>query len=99
MELMYVADVGRMMNADARALATLTVLALGTFTAGVHIAAWRICLVGIVLAAGVPAIAWLEQSALLLLLIAVVLIALIAPFFWRDKRAKKPDASPYPQQQ
>jgi hypothetical protein len=52
-----------------------------------------------VLAAGVPAIAWLEQSALLLLLIALVLIALIAPFFWRDKRAKKPDASPYPQQQ
>ena len=99
MRLMFVADVNRMMNADASALAALTVLALGTFTAGVHIAAWRICLVGIVLAAGVPAIAWLEQSALLLLLIALVLIALIAPFFWRDKRAKKPDASPYPQQQ
>ena len=99
MHLMFVADVNRMMNADASALAALTVLALGTFTAGVHIAAWRICLVGIVLAAGVPAIAWLEQSALLLLLIAVVLIALIAPLFWRDKRAKKPDALPYPQQQ
>src|SRR5262249_48733441 len=95
MHLMFVADVNRMMNADASALAALTVLALGTFTAGVHIAAWRICLVGIVLAAGVPAIAWLEQSALLLLLIAVVLIALIAPFFWRDKRAKKPDALTY----
>ena len=99
MHLMFVADVNRMMNADASALAALTVLALGTFTAGVHIAAWRICLVGIVLAAGVPAIAWLEQSALLLLLIAIVLIALVAPFFWRGKRAKKPDALPYPQQQ
>jgi hypothetical protein len=41
----------------------LTVLALGTFTAGIHIASWCICLVGVVLALGVPAIAWLEQSA------------------------------------
>ena len=55
MHLMFVADVRRMMNADASALGALTVLALGTFTAGVHIAAWRICLVGMVLAAGVPA--------------------------------------------
>src|ERR1700736_1770822 len=81
MHLMFVADVSRMMNADASALAALTALALGTFTAGVHIAAWRICLVGIALGVGVPAIAWLEQSTLLLLLVAVVLIAVIAPFF------------------
>ena len=64
----------------------LTVLALGTFTAGVHIGAWRICLIGIVLALGVPAIAWLEQSALLLLLVAIVVVAAIAPFFWHRKR-------------
>src|ERR1700738_4471595 len=89
MHLMFVADVARMMNADARALAALTVLALGTFTAGVHIAAWRICLVGIVLGVGVPAITWLEQSALLLLLAAVVLVAVTAPFFWHDKRESK----------
>jgi hypothetical protein len=85
MHLMFVADVSRMMNADGSALAALTVLALGTFTAGVHIGAWRICLVGIVLGAGVPAIAWLEQSALLLLLVVVVLVAVIAPFFWHGK--------------
>lgn len=94
MRLMFVADVSRMMNADASALAALTVLALGTFTAGVHIAAWRICVVGIVLALGVPAIAWLEQSTLLLLLIAVVVLAVIAPFFWHRKRsAQHPAAS------
>ena len=94
MHLMFVADVSRMMNADASALAALTVLALGTFTAGVHIAAWRICVVGAVLALGVPAIAWLEQSTLLLLLIAVVVVAVIAPFFWHRKRsAQHPAAS------
>jgi hypothetical protein len=89
MHLMFVSDVSHMMNADASALAALTVLALGTFTAGVHIAAWRICLVGIVLGLGVPAIAWLEQSALLLLLVVVVLAAVIAPFVWHDKRSSE----------
>src|ERR1700758_5299904 len=82
MRLMFVADVSRMMNADASALAALTVLALGTFTAGVHIAAWRICVVGIVLALGVPAIAWLEQSTLLLLLIAVFGVGGLSPLFF-----------------
>src|SRR5262249_6626462 len=93
MYLMFVADVGRMMNADASALAALTVLALGTFTAGVHIASWRICLVGAVLALVVPAIAWLEQRALLLLLGAVVVLAAIAPFFWRRKRSAQHPAA------
>ena len=94
MHLMFVAAVSRMMNADASALAALTILALGTFTACVHIMAWRICLIGGLLALGVPAIAWLEQSALLLLLVAVVAVAVIAPFFWPDKRAS--DHRPLP---
>jgi hypothetical protein len=93
MHLMFVADVRRMMNADASALAALTVLALGTFTAGVHISAWRICLVGVVLAVGVPAIAWLEQSALLLVLVAVVLIGITAPFWWPDSKDSKKGAN------
>jgi hypothetical protein len=100
MHLMFVADVARMMNADASALAALTLLALGTFTAGVHIAAWRICLVGLVLGVGVPGIAWLEQSALFLLLAALVLIAVIAPFFWRERQGHKAndEARPTPTQ-
>jgi hypothetical protein len=96
MHLMFVAVVARMMNADASALAALTLLALGTFTAGVHIAAWRICVVGLVLGVGVPGIAWLEQSALFLLLAALVLIAVIAPFFWRDRQRAKANDEPRP---
>ena len=96
MHLMFVADVSRMMNADASALAALTLLALGTFTAGVHIGAWRICLVGIILGVGVPAIAWLEQSALFLLLIVAVLAGGIAPFFWDGSRDSKKVANPAP---
>src|SRR5271155_3968733 len=57
MNLLYIADVGQMMSTDSRALYVLTLLALGTFTAGVHIGAWRICLVGVILAIGVAAVA------------------------------------------
>ena len=94
MHLMFVADVSRMMNTDSSALAAMTLLALGTFTAGVHIGAWRICLVGVILGLGIPAIAWLEQSALFLLLAAVILAAVIAPFFWHDARERKKRAKP-----
>jgi hypothetical protein len=82
MNLLFVADIRHVMNADATALSLLTLLALGTFTAGVHVAAWRICLVGVVLGAGVPAIAWLEQSILLILLVAIVLTA-VAILIWK----------------
>ena len=93
MNLVFVADVGQMMNADARALSILTLLALGTFTAGVHVGAWRICLVGIILGLGVPAIAWLEQTALLLVLVVVVLIGMTAPLWWRDTKNIKQAAN------
>jgi hypothetical protein len=93
MNLIFVADVGQMMSADAKALAALTLLALGTFLDGVHAGAWRLCLVGIILAAGVPAIAWLEQSALLLVLVALVLIGLTAPLWLRDRKGIKKAAN------
>ncbi|MGH6812663.1 MAG: hypothetical protein ACREDM_10050 [Methylocella sp.] len=88
MSLVLVADVKRMMNADASALMVLTLLALGTFTAGVHVAAWRICLVGAVLALAVPAVAWLEQATLLLLLVAVVLLAIVVLFFMHNRQER-----------
>jgi hypothetical protein len=90
MNLLYVADVGQMMSTDARALYVLTLLALGTFTAGVHIGSWRFCLVGVILALGVPAIAWLEQSALLLLLGVVVVVGIGAALWWRYIKESAP---------
>src|SRR5262249_33013926 len=96
MHLMFVADVSRMMNADASALALLTLLALGTFTAGVHIGSWRICPLGLVFAVCGPGIAWLGQTALLLLLVALVLIAIAAPIFWRMRGGMKANSEPHP---
>jgi hypothetical protein len=80
--LVLLVNVKRMMNADANALMILVLLALGTFTAGIrHAAGWRICLVGVVLGLGVPAIAWLEQSTLFILLIGSVLVAIAGVYF------------------
>lgn len=81
MYLIFVSDVKQMMSSDASALVLLTVLALGTFTAGVHIPAWRICVVAVVLALAVPAIAWLDQATLLLLLIAAALLVVVLLYF------------------
>ena len=87
MYLVFVSDVKQMMSSDASALMILTLLALGTFTAGVHIGAWRICMVGILLAVTVPAIAWLEQATLLLFLAVIVIVSIGALFIRRFRRA------------
>jgi len=89
MYIVFVADVKQQMSSDASALVLLTLLALGTFTAGVHVAAWRICLVGVVLVLAVPAIAWLEQATLLLLLIATVLVAIAVLYVMHHRRERR----------
>lgn len=72
--LVFVSDVEKIMNSDATALMVLTILALGTFTAGIQVASWRICIVGIVLGLGVPSIAWLEESTVLIVLSLIVVV-------------------------
>jgi hypothetical protein len=66
------------LNSSATSLAMMTLLALGTFVAGLQSRVWRICAVGGVLLLAVPAMGWLEQSALL---IAIVILAVIAVGF------------------
>jgi hypothetical protein len=82
MNLILLGSVQRMLNTDATGLAILMLLALGTFVAGVHIRAWEICALGVVMALCVPGIAWIEQSALLLLLCIVVLAGIGAALWW-----------------
>ncbi len=66
------------LNTSATSLAMMALLALGTFVAGLQSRVWRICAVGGILLIAVPAMGWLEQSALL---IAVVILAVIAVGF------------------
>jgi hypothetical protein len=89
MYLVLLVNVKQMMNADASALVVLTLLALGTVTAGIrHAAGWRVCLVGVILGLGVPAIAWLERSTLLLLLIATALLSIAVLFVMHNRRER-----------
>jgi hypothetical protein len=93
MYLVFVSDVKQMMSEIASSLMVLTVLALGTFTAGIHIVSWRVCAVGAVLGVGVPIVAWFEESTLLILLLVLVLLGVIVVLFALDHRrsAKKSD--------
>jgi hypothetical protein len=51
-------------------------LALGTFFAGLNLLSLQICFLGLAMVLAVPAISWVKQSALFLLLAAVLLIGL-----------------------
>jgi len=94
MYLVFMTSVNRIMNADADALTVLAVLALGTFTAGIHGKAWRICVVGAVLGLAIPAIAWLEESTVLILLVLVLLVTVAVLIFlhspWGVKKGTGP---------
>jgi hypothetical protein len=82
MNLVLLTSMQSMLNADAMGLAILMLLALGTFVAGVHIQAWEVSALGAVMALSVPAIAWIEQSALLLLLGAGAVVAIGLALWW-----------------
>jgi hypothetical protein len=75
-----------MLSADATGLAILLILALGTFVAGVHTLSWQTGVLGVVEALAVPAIAWIEESALLLVIAAFAFIVLAAIFWWFGRR-------------
>jgi hypothetical protein len=86
MNIMLLPHVQSMVPAPANSLVLLMLLALGTFLAGVNLLSLQICFLGLAMAFAVPAIAWLKQSALFLVLAAVLLIGL-GITFWphRDK--------------
>jgi hypothetical protein len=88
MNLLLLPHVQAILNADATALAILLLLALGTFVAGIHIPAWQICILGIVMALFVPAIAWIDEAALILVLGAIILTGVVAAFWWIGSRTE-----------
>jgi hypothetical protein len=95
MQLMSL-QVTRQISGIASALGVLTLLALGTFTAGLHIRAWKIAVVGVILGISVPAIALLQQSALMIVLVFCLIAAALTPFFW-TKRKPAAMSRPFPQ--
>ena len=82
MNMLLLESVQRIFTAQTTALAIFTLLALGTFTAGVQVLSWQVCLLGVIMALGVPAIAWIENSALLVVLIVAAVVAGAAALWW-----------------
>jgi hypothetical protein len=86
MNIMLFSGVQQLLPTLATSLVLLILLALGTFLAGVSLLSLQICFLGLALALAVPAISWVKQSALFLLLAAVLSIGLVMAFwsYWSD---------------
>jgi hypothetical protein len=78
--------VSGVMNANATSLSMMTLLALGTFVAGVQARVWQICAVGSVLFLAVPGLGWLDQSPLLITAATALIVALGGLAWWVTKR-------------
>jgi len=91
MNVTLLPSVQRILNASATGLAVLMLLALGTFTAGVHVLSWQVCLLGIIMALCVPAVAWIESSALIIVLVSIAAlgIGVVLWWHWHESRAQK----------
>jgi hypothetical protein len=88
MNIMLLTGVQRTLAWPATSRVLLMLLALGTFLGGLNLLSLPICCLGVALALAVPAIAWLKQSALFLVLIAIFLIGLGIIFLPRPWRGR-----------
>ncbi len=88
MNILLLSSVQRIFTAQTTALAIFTLLALGTFTAGVQVLSWQVCLLGVIMALGIPAIAWIENSALLVVLIVAGVVAVVAVLWWHWRQRR-----------
>jgi hypothetical protein len=92
MNIVLLSGVQRLLPTPATSLVLLTLLALGTFLAGLSLMSLRLCFLGVAMVAAVPVISWLKQSILFFLLAAVLLIGLGMTFWLRkdQRRAAAP---------
>src|SRR5437899_12019106 len=95
MNIMLVSGVQQLLPTPATSLVLLTLLALGTFLAGVGLLSLRLCFLGVAMAVAVPAISWLQQSIVFFLLGAVLLVGFGIAFWLRKDRsgATAPEAT------
>ena len=75
--------------APATSLVLLMLLALGSFLAGLNSASLELCFLGLVLALAVPAVSWVKQSILFLILLEPLWSALARPFGQAGKKSDR----------
>jgi hypothetical protein len=72
---------------QAAGLVLILLLGIGTFLAGINLMSLRICFLGAAMALSIPAMTWLKQASLLLVLAGVAIAGLAVAFWPRGKRA------------
>jgi hypothetical protein len=87
MNMLLLPSVQRNFTANSTALAVFTLLALGTFTAGLQVFSWQVCSLGLVMA--VPAIAWIENSALIFVVIFAMMLAVGVAVWWHWRKSAR----------
>jgi hypothetical protein len=95
MNIILVSAVQQLLPTPATSLVLLTLLALGTFLAGISLLSLQICFLGLAMGVAVPALSWLQQSVIFFLLASVLLIGLGITFWLRQGqgRAATPDST------
>jgi hypothetical protein len=91
MNVLLLPSVQRNFTANSTAIAVFTLLALGTFTAGLQVFSWQVCSLGLVMALTVPAIAWIENSALIVAVIFVLMLAVGVAVWWHWRKTAPAD--------
>ena len=86
MNLVLLQGFQQVLPVQATGLVLLLLLGMGTFLAGINLLSLRICFLGLAMAMSIPAMTWLKQAALLLLLAGVAIAGLAIAFWPRGKK-------------
>ena len=89
MNIMLMPSFQQWLPQPATGMVLLTLLAVGTFLAGIHLLSLQVCFLGLAMALSIPAMTWLKQASLLLLLVGVAAVGLAIVFWplWRKVSA------------
>jgi hypothetical protein len=87
MNLVLLHGFQQVLPVQATGLVLLLLLGIGTFLAGISLLSLRICFLGFAMAMSIPAMNWLKQASLLLLLAGVAIAGLAIAFWPRRKKA------------
>jgi hypothetical protein len=87
MNLVLLQGFQQLMPVQAVGLLLMLLLGLGTFLAGISLLSLRICFLGLAMAMSIPAMTWLKQASLLLMLAGVAIAGLAVAFWPRGRNA------------
>src|SRR5580704_6868641 len=92
MNVLLLPGVQRNFTANSTAIAVFSLLALCTFTAGLPVYSSQVCSLGPAMAFAGPAIAWIENSALIVVVIFAMMLAVGVVVWWHWRKSAPADS-------